>query len=142
MNFDVLLLLALCGTLSYLVGAIPFGLLVGWIKGVDIRKEGSQNIGATNAGRVLGKKFFFLVLVLDLLKGLLPTLFLPWAVNFFWGKSHPLLALVVGIAGISGHVFPLYLKFKGGKGVATSAGVFLALCPLPFAIAFGVWFTL
>ncbi|RME84376.1 MAG: glycerol-3-phosphate 1-O-acyltransferase [Planctomycetota bacterium] len=125
---------------SYLIGSIPFGLLLGKWKGKDLRLEGSKNIGATNAGRVLGKKFFFLVLALDLLKGLMPTLFFPWLaphLNITDGINS--FSLFCGIAAILGHIFPIYLKFKGGKGVATSAGVFLALMPIPFLISLLVW---
>lgn len=128
---------------AYLLGAIPFGLLVGLAKGVDPRKAGSGNIGATNVGRLLGGKYFALVFVLDLLKGAIPVL-----AAYFWvrGKymdSHIyILWLLVALAAVVGHMFSVFLKFRGGKGVATSAGVTLGLFPyytLPCLAAAGVW---
>lgn len=112
----------------YLVGAIPFGLLVGRIVGADVRLEGSGNIGATNVGRVLGKKLGALTLVCDVAKGFLPvwvaySLLPETAVNREW------MVMVCGLATVVGHMFPLYLKFKGGKGVATALGVFLFISP-------------
>lgn len=123
--------------IAYLAGSIPFGLIVGRAKGIDPRTAGSGNIGATNLGRLLGMRYFWLVFVLDLLKSLLPmlaaTLLLYRASD---GISHladtwhtSLLWLCVGLAAILGHMFSLFLKFKGGKGVATSAGVMLGLFP-------------
>ena len=119
--------------IAYLVGAIPFGLIVGLAKGVDPRKAGSGNIGATNVARLLGKRFFFLVFTLDLGKSLVPMLIASaiahrvpeaerdWRVYLLW--------LLVGFAAVLGHMFSVFLKFKGGKGVATSAGVMLGLWP-------------
>lgn len=113
---------------SYLIGAIPFGLLVGRIAGIDVRQEGSGNIGATNVSRVLGKKKGLLTLLCDVAKGFLPV----------WGASHLLpetaaatemIVVLCGLATVVGHMFPLYLKFKGGKGVATALGVFLFISP-------------
>lgn len=113
---------------SYLIGAIPFGLLVGRIAGIDVRQEGSGNIGATNVSRVLGKKKGLLTLLCDVAKGFLPV----------WGASHLLpeaaaatetIVVLCGLATVIGHMFPLYLKFKGGKGVATALGVFLFISP-------------
>ncbi|HEX8913752.1 MAG TPA: glycerol-3-phosphate 1-O-acyltransferase PlsY [Humisphaera sp.] len=134
---------------AYLVGSIPFGLLVGLARGVDVRKGGSGNIGATNVGRLLGGKFFALVFVLDLLKGLVPVLAAGALANFGGAvDGHPptpttfLLWLGVGFAAIAGHMFSVFLKFKGGKGVATSAGVILGLFPFftyPGLVAVGVW---
>lgn len=135
---------------AYLCGAIPFGLLVGWGKGVDIRTRGSGNIGATNAGRVLGKPFGILVFVLDVLKGLLPVLLsghLLRRPGSGWdggstGSTVYLVWILVGTGCILGHTFPVYLKFKGGKGVATSLGVLLGMYPQFTAaglIAFGLW---
>src|SRR5450432_329796 len=114
---------------AYLVGSIPFGLLVGWTRGIDVRKVGSGNIGASNVGRLLGKKFFFLVMFLDLLKSLLPMLAASVLVAGALKppeQPSPLLYgfwLMVGFSAILGHMFSLFLKFKGGKGVATSTGV-------------------
>lgn len=125
--------LSLLALASYFVGAIPFGLLVGKLKGVDIREHGSRNIGASNAGRVLGRKYFGVVFALDLLKSLVPMAIASAIVWHVPGGDRTqltfLLWLGVGLAAILGHVFPIYLKFRGGKGVATSAGVVLGLFP-------------
>jgi glycerol-3-phosphate acyltransferase PlsY len=115
---------------AYLVGAIPFGYVVGRLKGVDIRKEGSGNIGATNVGRVLGKRYFWLVFALDAGKGLGPML--AGRVIAHGMPDAPakyLLWLLVGVAAMVGHVFPIYLGFKGGKGVATALGIMLGVYP-------------
>lgn len=125
-------LVNLCGALlGYLIGAVPFGYLVFyWVKGIDIRTVGSGNIGATNVGRNLGFRYFLLVLALDILKGFLPTFGLP-AVMRAQGYSPPAdLPVFIALASILGHNFPLYLGFKGGKGVATSLGALLALDPI------------
>ena len=126
--------------LAYLYGSVPFGFLAAkWLRGVDIRKTGSGNIGATNAARALGFRFFPLIFLLDVSKGFLPTLA---AVELVAGQGayapHPLV-VATGVAAILGHVFPLYLGFKGGKAVATSAGFFLAVAPYAVAVAAGVW---
>jgi glycerol-3-phosphate acyltransferase PlsY len=116
--------------LAYLVGSIPFGLVVGRAKGIDPRTSGSGNIGATNVGRLLGGKYFALVFALDLLKGLLPMLAAAYLLRHLPTNDKPyLLWMAVGAAAVLGHLFPLYLQFKGGKGVATSAGVVLGLWP-------------
>jgi glycerol-3-phosphate acyltransferase PlsY len=130
--------LLLTQSAAYLVGAIPFGYLVAkWVKGVDIRTYKSGNIGATNVGRLLGFRFFVLVFVLDFLKGLLPTLAAVAVQARVVGddalppRSLWYLPEAAGFAAMIGHMFPVYLGFKGGKGVATSIGVFLALAPWP-----------
>jgi glycerol-3-phosphate acyltransferase PlsY len=113
---------------SYLLGSIPFGFLIArWFGKVDIRTVGSGNIGATNVGRVLGFRFFVVVFVLDFLKGFLPTRYLPLLVESGTGLDLPDLPVLVAVAAILGHNFPLYLKFQGGKGVATSLGSVFAL---------------
>jgi acyl phosphate:glycerol-3-phosphate acyltransferase len=115
---------------AYLAGAIPFGLLVGKAKGIDVRTAGSKNIGATNVGRILGKKYFWLVFTLDLLKSLLPVLAAGFLIHFNpadWITY--LLWMLVGFAAVAGHMFSIFLKFKGGKGVSTSAGVLLGIWP-------------
>ena len=127
--------------LSYLVGSIPTSFIVGKVmKGMDLREHGSGNLGATNAFRVLGWKGGIFVLVCDILKGALPVLILPrLAARGGLGFLEPHnLALVIGLAAILGHIFTLFMKFKGGKGVATSMGVFLALAPKAFAITLPV----
>jgi glycerol-3-phosphate acyltransferase PlsY len=135
---------ALASTLAvvaaYLIGAIPFAYLVAyWAKGIDIRTVGSGNVGATNVGRILGFRFFLLVFVLDVLKGFLPTLGLPRAVAAA-GYGVPALPVLVALATILGHNFPVYLKFRGGKGVATSLGALSALDPVA-SVASAVGFT-
>ncbi len=114
--------------LAYLVGAIPFGLLLSRGSGVDIRRQGSRNIGATNVARLLGKKLGILTLLLDVLKGFLPI----WLAGLFIapGPQHNLVVGLCGAAAVLGHMFPVYLGFRGGKGVATGLGVFLYLEPL------------
>ena len=138
------LLLALT---SYLAGSIPFGLMIGRaVKGIDLRQHGSGNIGATNAGRVLGKKWGLICLVLDALKGLLPVAFLP---RLLFGADEPAmehLRVLAGVSTIVGHMFSCWLGFRGGKGVATSLGVVAMLSPwgllagaLAFFTTFAIW---
>ena len=118
---------------AYLLGSIPTGLLLGKACGIDVRKEGSGNIGATNLYRTLGRKIGVLTLVGDCLKGLLPVL----AVKYLFPTTD--LAAWVALAAFCGHVFSVFLKFKGGKGVATALGVFLALAPLAVTVALAVF---
>ena len=119
---------------GFILGSIPFGFIVAKAKGVDIREQGSGNIGATNVMRVVGKKEGILVFVLDFLKGFLPVAY--WArFTLFWGLPGVLAAL----GAISGHMFTPWLKFRGGKGVATGFGAFVGLAPVPVLCAFGVW---
>lgn len=119
--------------ISYLAGSIPFAYLAGRARGVDLRKHGSGNLGASNAWRVLGPGVGALVYLGDSLKGLIPVLFLPPRVN----TPHPeLWAIGFGMAAVLGHVRPIYLLGKGGgKGVATAGGVFLGLAAVPTLIA-------
>ena len=118
--------------LSYLVGAIPTGYLFGrLLKAIDIRQYGSGNIGATNVWRVLGKKIGIVTLILDILKGLAAVTLIA---HFF--SATP---IICGLAAILGHNFPVYLKFRGGKGVATSVGVVLGLAPSVVGAAFFIW---
>ncbi len=123
---------------SYFIGAVPFGLLVvRHIKGVDIRTVGSGNIGATNVARVAGKKIAILVFVLDFTKGFVPV-FGAWLLKPLYGGTD-LVPIACGLATVLGHMFPVYLKFRGGKGVATGAGMLCALVPKPLLAAFVVW---
>jgi glycerol-3-phosphate acyltransferase PlsY len=113
--------------LTYIIGSIPTGYLVVKIfKGIDIRTVGSGNIGATNVNRVMGTKWFVIVLILDALKGYLPVIIS----NVLFVDKFLYMPALTGIAAIIGHTFTIFLKFKGGKGVATSLGVFLALAPV------------
>lgn len=115
---------------AYLLGSIPTGLWLGlWLRGVDIRAHGSRNIGATNTLRVLGKGLGGAAFAADIAKGLAPVLVAGWI------SSWPHLPLACGVAAVLGHVFSVFLKFRGGKGVATSTGVFLGLVPLPTLLA-------
>jgi glycerol-3-phosphate acyltransferase PlsY len=118
---------------SYLIGAIPFGLLVGRWAGVDVRGGGSGNIGATNVGRLLGKKYGALTLILDVLKGFVPISLA--AMVGPAGEAYELILLGCGIMAVVGHMFPVYLMFRGGKGVATALGVFLFLSPAAVMIS-------
>lgn len=132
---------------AYLLGSIPFGLIVGRSRGVDPRNSGSGNIGATNVGRLLGRRFFALVFTLDLLKGLLPMLAAAYVLagetrSEWEGWWTYLLWLLVGGAAIAGHMFSVFLALQGGKGVATSTGVLLGLWPyytIPVLIAAVAW---
>ena len=118
---------------AYLLGSIPTGLLLGKAYGIDVRKEGSGNIGATNLYRTVGRKVGVITLVGDCFKGLVPVM-----AARAWGLGAEQVAWV-GLAAFCGHVFSVFLRFKGGKGVATALGVFLALSPLAVAIAVGVF---
>lgn len=123
---------------AYLLGSIPFGFLAGRLRGVDIRREGSGNIGATNALRVLGKSTGYAVFVLDFLKGLVGVGACAWIAG---GMEPAMVAAAIGV--ILGHNFPVWLSFKGGKGIATSAGVIIALFPpLAFLLALVMWVVL
>lgn len=122
---------------AYLVGSIPFGLLLARLRGVDIRGVGSGNIGATNVARNLGKRLGIVVLLLDALKGALPMLALRWL--DLAARVHPLVLTACGVAAIAGHCFPVWLRFRGGKGVATSLGVFLAVDPVLVSAAVGIF---
>jgi acyl phosphate:glycerol-3-phosphate acyltransferase len=112
---------------AYLVAGIPVGLLLGLARGVDLRTTGSGNIGATNAVRALGKRWGLLVFALDVVKAAIPV---AAALHRFGDADHgPTLVAIIALAAIIGHVFPIYLRFHGGKGVACAFGVFLVLAP-------------
>src|SRR5258708_7714897 len=133
------LLLALFA--SYALGSIPAAYIAGQSRGIDLRKHGSGNLGATNVFRVLGPKIGSVVFAFDMAKGAVPVLFVAkWvdpAITANWpGDRHVLTGILCGVAAIAGHVRPMWLKFgKGGKGVATAGGVFLALAPLQTLLA-------
>ncbi|CAN5681322.1 glycerol-3-phosphate 1-O-acyltransferase PlsY [soil metagenome] len=121
---------------SYLIGAVPASYLAGRLtRGLDLREHGSGNLGATNAFRVLGPAIAVPVMLFDIAKGFAPTFLFPQLV----GNGELEWAIAFGAATIVGHVFPIYLGFRGGKGVATATGVFLALAPLAMLVGLTVW---
>ncbi len=128
----------LAAAASYLIGATPFGYLAGRIRGVDIREHGSGNVGATNVIRVLGKGIGLPVFVLDMLKGWLPVILTRWILNAR-GLESTWPEIAAGVATVLGHNYTFWLRFRGGKGIATSAGVLAALLPLPLIVAVSVW---
>jgi len=120
---------------SYLLGATPTSYIAGRLgRGIDLREHGSKNLGATNVYRILGWAYAIPVAIIDVAKGAIPVaLFGRWANGPAW------LPVTLGGAAVVGHMFSPYVRFRGGKGVATAAGVFTALAPLAFAIALPVW---
>jgi len=123
-------------TFAYLVGSIPFGLVVGKLfYGIDVRQHGSGNVGTTNVFRVLGKKAGVAVLIADMLKGYIPAAL---AAALF----HPWFAVFIAAAPVVGHMYSIFLKGRGGKGIATGAAVVLALVPAVFGIVLFVWIVL
>lgn len=120
---------------AYLIGAIPHSYLAGRLAGVDLREHGSGNLGATNAFRVLGWRRAAPVMILDVAKGFVPARFFPALI----GAQEPGWALAFGVAAVLGHVFPVYVGFRGGKGVATGSGAFLALAPAAVGLALVLW---
>lgn len=125
---------------GYFVGSIPTGFLVAKAKGIDIRQVGSGNIGATNVFRILGKGAGVFVLLMDALKGVVPVIWLaPLCLHLDRSANLEWMRIGAGIAAILGHNYTCWLRFKGGKGIATSAGAFLALTPKPLGIAFLSW---
>lgn len=134
---------ALLFILSYVLGSIPSGYVIGRLHGIDIRKHGSGNPGTANVFRTLGKGPGLLTFAVDFFKGFVPTII---AVNYFFvpgsmdfSRGHWWIPVTVGALAITGHIWTLFLNFHGGKGVATSAGVFAALLPLPTGLAFLVF---
>ncbi len=150
MNFQIQI--GIIAILAYLLGSIPFGLLIGRMRGIDIREHGSGNIGATNVWRVLGKKWGLITFLCDLGKGLSAVLIAHHlAGNGQWivatNHHHPEIenidpaaaGIAAALACILGHSFPVWLRFKGGKGVATSLGVVIGMMPLASAVVFALW---
>ena len=125
---------------SYLLGSIPFGYIAGRIAGIDIRTAGSGNVGATNVVRILGKRYGYPVFALDVLKGFgaVKISMVMSGQHLEW-NSPEISGMVGAIFSVLGHVFPPWLKFKGGKGVATAAGALLALMPIATLIGVAVW---
>jgi glycerol-3-phosphate acyltransferase PlsY len=137
----VLFLLLACSLLGYLFGSFPAGYFAGRLAGVDVRREGSGNIGATNVLRVLGKKWGYPVFAIDVLKGFAAVRISLLLVNF-WPEAKPYseyIAILTAITCVAGHTFPVWLRFKGGKGVATTAGALAGLVPLAVPFVFLVW---
>lgn len=138
--------------IAFLLGSIPFGLIISKAKGIDIRAHGSGNIGATNVGRVLGKKWGILCFALDALKGFLPVIAAGLLASptmlvgeFMMPLDQSAQWLGVMLAAVLGHVFSPWLKFKGGKGVATGVGAMLGVMPalaIPAALCFVCWLIL
>lgn len=123
---------------AYICGSIPWGYIIGKVNGIDIRTVGSKNIGATNVTRCVGKKAGKLCFALDFLKGLLPVLLAQYlAKRGLTGGE--ITTLIVVFATIIGHIFPVFLNFKGGKGVSTAAGAIMALAPYALITALAVW---
>lgn len=129
------LMLSLLVLAAYLLGSIPNGLLIARLKGVDLQKVGSGNIGATNVFRCVGKGWGIAAFVLDAVKGFVPAFFFPRLLE----SAPPWLGLACGIAAVAGHNWPVWLKFKGGKGVSTSAGMLLGIAPAAVGVGFAVF---
>lgn len=124
----------------FLFGSIPFGFIAGKLNGIDLRQHGSGNIGATNAFRVLGKGWGSLAFAGDFFKGFVPLLLLQWVTrNWPHDGTYLGLVLVSGLAAVLGHNFTPWLGFKGGKGIATSAGVLAAIIPITFGVSLATW---
>lgn len=129
---------------GYLLGSIPTAYLVARAKGIDIRQVGSGNIGATNAFRVLGKPAGSLVLAIDALKGALAAAAVPSGLHLLFSRhsapaSLELSSILGGVSAVIGHNYPVWLRFKGGKGIATSAGAMMALVPMALLAVLSVW---
>lgn len=143
MNY-ILLCYLFATAAGYLLGSCPNGYLISRTRGIDIRRHGSGNIGATNVLRVLGKKWGYLVFALDALKGFVAVR-VAFAISsaMIVGPAHrEIVGIVGGLACILGHTFPVWLHFRGGKGVATSAGVLLGLMPVAVFSVLAVWIIL
>jgi glycerol-3-phosphate acyltransferase PlsY len=145
MNTTILYILA--GTLAYLMGSIPFGFLIAKTQGIDIRTVGSGNIGATNVFRSVSKKLGVITFALDFLKGYCGAALLPFLANAIAstpleGLAKDILPVLCGALTIAGHNWTCFLGFKGGKGIATSAGMLMGLSPLGVSIALTLWFVI
>lgn len=126
--------------MAYLIGSIPTGHLFAKFKNVDLRRVGSGNVGATNVLRTVGKVAAFFTLLFDILKGYIAVTFLAdMTYSFRMGVDYPEYLAILGLCVIIGHNWPIFLDFKGGKGVATSAGVLLRLCPKLVLLGLCIW---
>ena len=145
MTDNPVILLAVLPIAAYVIGSTPFGVMIARAKGVDLRKAGSGNVGATNVGRAVGKRWGCLCFALDVAKGLAPALAVGLVLKRdgdFPTLLHQFAWLGVGFGAIAGHVFSFWLKFRGGKGVATSMGVVIGIYPYftwPGLCALAVW---
>jgi len=128
------MMILLYGLVGYVCGSIPTGVLVGRMHGIDPRSSGSKNIGASNVTRLMGRTAGLITLCVDVLKGLVPTVLILSSVS-----DHS--AYVCGVMAVLGHCFPVWLKFSGGKGVATAFGVVAAVLPVVAIVSAAVWFT-
>lgn len=124
--------------IAYLLGSIPFGFIAGGIAGIDVRKHGSGNIGATNTLRVLGKKYGYPVFLADVLKGFLAVR-IALGLARFDPSTGDFIGILAAFFVVAGHSFPIWLRFRGGKGVAAAAGACLSLVPLATLIAVFIW---
>jgi glycerol-3-phosphate acyltransferase PlsY len=130
-----------CCVIGYLFGSFPAGYFAGRLAGVDVRTVGSGNIGATNVLRVLGKQWGYPVFVIDALKGF-AAVRVAFILVKYWPDAKPYaeyFAILAAMSSVAGHTFPVWLRFKGGKGVATSAGALIGLMPLAVPLVFLVW---
>ncbi len=124
--------------LAYIFGSIPTGYILAKLRGINIREVGSGNIGATNVTRAMGKGMGALTLIGDALKGIIPILVVKkWSTASV--ENPELLLSITGITAVLGHVYSIFLKFKGGKGVATALGILIALMPQVAGITIGLW---
>ena len=138
MTLPILIGITIAG--CYICGSIPFGLIIGKINKIDIREHGSGNIGATNVLRTLGKKWGYTCFVCDLLKGLLPVIGCQILAEKNGFSSAEYIPAIAVVSTVLGHIFSMFLKFKGGKGIATSAGAILAIAPYSLLVALVIWF--
>ncbi len=139
---SMVLFAAVTAIVSYLIGSVPFGFVIGKaVKGIDIRTQGSGNIGATNVTRVVGKWWGKFCFALDFFKGFLPVLAVVLLTKYSCclDDSYGILPAVASVSAVLGHIYPVWLKFKGGKGVSTAAGSILALCPVAIIAAILLW---
>ncbi len=127
---------------AYLLGSVPVGFLLARAKGIDIRTVGSGNIGATNVFRSVGKPWGIATFMADALKGFVPVFFFPGLAGELPPETGVLFALLCGVAAIAGHNWPVWLRFRGGKGVATSAGVLLGVAPAAVGVGLLTWIVL
>jgi acyl phosphate:glycerol-3-phosphate acyltransferase len=139
MNSEIIIFAAI-GIAAYFFGSVPWAFIIGRINGIDIRKHGSGNTGATNVMRVLGRKWGILCFVLDFLKGFLPVIAVKILVSHkFLTSDADALVIVAGIAAVAGHIWSVFLGFKGGKGMATGGGVLVGIAPYSFICTGLIW---